>query len=106
MHSKFCREEYYKTKLYFDLIKVLLDEGYRVYLTDIFKVWVSEADKDKAISLSKQDYHRFTNVLRAELEIFNPIAVITWGTVASKAFKSIDLDFKHLESPHPSSANH
>ena len=45
MHLKFCRERLRNTRLYFDLIKVLLDEGYRVYLTDIFKVWVSEADK-------------------------------------------------------------
>jgi hypothetical protein len=38
LHSKSCREKLPNTRLYFDLIKVLLDAGYRVYLTDIFKV--------------------------------------------------------------------
>jgi hypothetical protein len=38
LHLKNCREDLPNTRLYFDLIKVLLDAGYRVYLTDIFKV--------------------------------------------------------------------
>jgi len=105
MHLKFCRERLRNTRLYFDLIKVLLDEGYRVYLTDIFKVWVSEADKDKAIPLSKKDHQRFASIIRAELGIFKPLAVITWGQVASKTFKSLNLNFNHLEFPHPSGAN-
>ncbi|MBD2499003.1 uracil-DNA glycosylase, partial [Nostoc sp. FACHB-280] len=33
LHSKYCREEHRSTRLYFDLIKVLLEQGYRVYLT-------------------------------------------------------------------------
>lgn len=106
MHLKICREKDRNTRLYFDLIRVLLDEGYRVYLTDIFKVWVSEVDKDKAISLSRKDYQRFTDVLRVELGIFNPLVVISWGQIAAKAFKSINSNFKHLECPHPSAANH
>ncbi|MGG6297810.1 hypothetical protein ACQ4M4_25740 [Leptolyngbya sp. AN02str] len=105
MHLKMCREKLRNTRLYFDLIKVLLDEGYRVYLTDIFKVWVSEADKDKAIPLSRKDYPRFANVLRAELEIFKPSVVITWGNVASGTLKSLNLSINHLEFPHPSGAN-
>lgn len=83
-----------------------MDEGYRVYLTDSFKVWVSETDNDKAIRLSKKDDQRFVDVLRAELEIFKPLIVITWGQVASKTFKAFKLKVNHLEFPHPSSANH
>lgn len=104
LHLKNCREKLRNTKLYFDLVKVLLDEGYRVYLTDIFKIWVSEANSDHGIPLSKQDHARFIQVLRTELEIFEPLAVITWGNVASSKVKSINLDIKHLEFPHPSSA--
>lgn len=105
MHLKTCREKLPNTRLYFDLIQVLLDEGYRVYLTDIFKIWVSEADKDKAIPLRKKDYPRFVDVLKAELEIFKPSVVITWGKVASRTLRSLNLSINHLEFPHPSSAN-
>ncbi|MGJ5632992.1 uracil-DNA glycosylase [Nostoc sp. CALU 1950] len=104
LHLKNCREKLRNTTLYCDLIKVLLDAGYRVYLTDIFKVWVSEASCDRGIALSKQDRTRFIQVLKAELEIFEPVAVITWGEKATNAIKSIKLEVKPLEFPHPSGA--
>jgi hypothetical protein len=107
LHLKTCREKLRNTRLYFDLIKVLLDAGYRVYLTDIFKVWVSKASCDRVIALRKKDQDRFMQVLKEELEIFDPVAVITWGKVASRATRRINLDCNHLEFPHPSgSANH
>jgi hypothetical protein len=78
LHLKNCREDLPNTRLYFDLIKVLLDAGYRVYLTDIFKLWVSEASCDRGIPLNNQECNRFIQVLKTELEIFEPVAVITW----------------------------
>ncbi|MEH2354804.1 uracil-DNA glycosylase [Nostoc sp.] len=104
LHLKNCREKLRNTRLYFDLIKVLLDAGYRVYLTDIFKVWVSEANCDRGIPLNKKDRTRFIQVLKTELEIFEPVAVITWGKKASSAIRSIELEVKPLEFPHPSGA--
>lgn len=104
LHLKDCRQKLPNTRLYFDLIKVLLDAGYRVYLTDIFKVWVSEASCDDGIPLKKQDRTRFIQVLKAELEIFEPVAIVTWGKKASSAIRSIELEVKHLEFPHPSGA--
>lgn len=100
LHLKNCHER----SRYFDLLKVLLDEGYRVYLTDIFKIWVSEANSDRGILLSKQDRARFIQVLRTELEIFEPLAVITWGQKASSKVGSMSLAIKHVEFPHPSGA--
>ncbi|NEU80449.1 uracil-DNA glycosylase [Nostoc sp. UIC 10630] len=104
LHLKSCREKLRNTRLYFDLIKVLLDAGYRVYLTDIFKVWVSEASCDDGIPLSKKDGSRFIQVLKTELKIFEPLAIVTWGKKASTAIKSIKLEVKPLEFPHPSGA--
>ncbi|WP_392532341.1 uracil-DNA glycosylase [Nostoc sp. C117] len=104
LHLKSCREKLRNTRLYFDLIKVLLDAGYRVYLTDIFKIWVSEASCDRGIPLSKKDRTRFIQVLKTELEIFEPVAIVTWGKKASSAIKSINLEVKHLEFPHPGGA--
>jgi len=103
LHLKKCRDEW-RTKQYFDLVKVLLDEGYRIYLTDIFKVWVSKADCDRGIHLNERDRIRFIQVLKSELEIFQPLAVITWGKEASNAMKGINLETKHLDFPHPSGA--
>ncbi|MEH2281144.1 MAG: uracil-DNA glycosylase [Nostoc sp.] len=104
LHLKNCREKLRNTRLYFDLIKVLLDAGYRVYLTDIFKIWVSEANCDRGIPLNKKDRTRFIQVVKTELEIFEPVAVITWGKKASSAIRSISLEVKHLEFPHPGGA--
>jgi hypothetical protein len=104
LHLKSCREQHRSTRLYFDLIKVLLDEGYRVYLTDIFKIWVSQPDKDKGIKLSKQDRDRFIQVLEAELRIFEPLAIITWGGAASSKVRKMSLETKHLALTHPSGA--
>ncbi|BAY94139.1 MULTISPECIES: uracil-DNA glycosylase [unclassified Tolypothrix] len=100
LHLQNCR----KRSRYFDLIKVLLDEGYRVYLTDIFKIWVSEANSDRGIPLSKKDRTQFIQILKTELEIFEPLAVVTWGNVASSTVRNINLNIKHLEFPHPSGA--
>lgn len=104
MHKWIHREKLCNTRLYFDLIKVLLDKSYRVYLTDIFKIWVSEPNRDRVISLSRQDKRQFVDVLRVELEIFAPLTVITWGQVASTAFRSLNLNVNHQEFPHPSGA--
>ena len=84
----------------------MLDEGHRVYLTDIFKIWVSQPSKDQYIPLSKQDHNRFIQVLRAELEVFTPLAIITWGVKARDMVRNLNLGVRHLAFPHPSgSAN-
>lgn len=106
LHLKNCREKLPRTKLYFEMIKVLLEQGYRVYLTDVFKIWVSESDNGhQKIPLTSQDCERFIKVLKTELAILQPLAVITWGKVASNTVSKIGLkNVKHFEFPHPSSA--
>jgi hypothetical protein len=105
LHSKDCREKYKNTRLYFNLIKILMQEGYRVYLTDIFKIWVSDVnDTKKNISLPKEDRIRFSKVLKAELDIFDPLAVITWGKKSEKIVSEFNFKMNHLCFPHPSGA--
>lgn len=58
------------------------------------------------IALIEQDQKRFIKILKAELEIFEPLAVITWGQVATTTVNSIGLSGNHFEFPHPSPANH
>jgi hypothetical protein len=103
LHSKDCRAER-NPKLYFTLIKVLLDKGYRVYLTDIFKIWVSKSNRDnnnKLIrnSLKATDGRRFAEVLKNEEKIFKSHKVIAWGNEASKALKKQKID--HFKFTHP-----
>ena len=106
LHAKSCREKG-RGSFYFELIKVLLDEGYRIYLTDIIKIWVSdrEPSKDKGIRLSKQDENRFIQILKAEVEIFEPLGIITWGKKARDTVSGLELGVRHLEFPHPSGSN-
>jgi hypothetical protein len=105
LHAKYCREKHRSTKLYFDLIRVLLNQGYRVYLTDVFKIWISHTDNGKQnIRLIKKDEERFVKLLQLELEIFKPLAVITWGQIASKTVNGLNLHIKHFDFPHPSPA--
>ena len=104
MHLRNCREKKSNTRVYFEWIKVLLDEGYRVYLTDVVKIWISKANSDKGTSLNKHDETRFIEVLRTELENLNPIAVITWGDKAKKGLEEVNLDINHFNITHPSGA--
>jgi hypothetical protein len=103
LHLKNCREVLRNTSLYFDLIKFILDKGYRVYLTDIIKIWVSQPKVDRGIPLSNIDRNRFIKILKAELEIFEPIAVISWGRIASNVARN-DLGIQPHDFPHPSGA--
>ncbi|MDZ8185658.1 MAG: uracil-DNA glycosylase family protein [Nostoc sp. ChiSLP02] len=105
MHLKNCREKLRNTRLYFDLIQVLLEEGYRVYLTDVFKIWVSEPNNGyRSIGVSEKDCDRSIKILQDELNIFEPIALITWGKKANETANNLGLKIKHLPFPHPSGA--
>jgi hypothetical protein len=102
LHSKCCRAKR-NPKLYFTLTKVLLNKGYRVYLTDIFKIWVSKSNRgnNKLIRnpLQVTDGRRFAKVLGNEVNIFKPLKVIAWGDDASNALKGQEID--HLKFTHP-----
>lgn len=106
LHQKGCREDYHITQKYFKMIKVLLDNGYRVYLTDIYKIWVSKSEPKRGkVNLKKKDKDRFISILREELAIFEPIGLITWGKPPENTIKSLKLNINHISYPHPSGAN-
>jgi hypothetical protein len=106
LHHKGSREKLKLTKLYFDMLQDLLDLGYRVYLTDIWKMWVCNPENPyKSKTLPKVDQQNFLELLKPELEAIQSIAIITWGKPASNPIKSLNLETKHLEFPHPSGAN-
>lgn len=91
LHQKGCRDQLPNTRLYFNFIKVLFEQGYRVYLTDVYKIWVSERQRPyRGIKLTPEDRGRFLETLRSELKIFRPTAVIAWGRVATKALEDLE----------------
>ena len=104
LHHKGSREKLTNTKLYFDMVRVLLDLGYRVYLTDIFKVWVCNPEKRYAGShLPKEDKTSFLEILEREIAAVNPVKVITWGNNSWNAIRNTNIS-QTLSFPHPSGA--
>lgn len=104
LHHRGSREKLTNTRLYFKMVQVLMDLGYRVYLTDIFKVWVCHPEnRYKGITLPKADKDRFLNILEEELAAVDPVAVVTWGKQSAKSIKSLKVGL-HLAFPHPSGA--
>ncbi|WP_008317804.1 hypothetical protein [Leptolyngbya sp. PCC 6406] len=105
LHHKGSREVLGTTKFYYEMIAVLMQMDYRVYLTDIFKVWVCDPGRPyNRIKLPLTDQNRFFKALEAELPIINPSVVITWGRDASFAMHKVKYDIKHLAFPHPGGA--
>jgi uracil-DNA glycosylase len=105
LHHKDSRETLPGTKLYFDMVHILLELGYRVYLTDVFKIWVCNPKKRyDGLKLPYCDQKRFLEIIKPELDVVKPVAVITWGKVAGDAVGELKLGIKHLKFPHPSSA--
>lgn len=95
LHIKQCRENL-RTRRYFQLIDVLLKRGYQTYLTDFYKIYVRGA------KLPKKERQKFASILKQEIEIVEPIAIITWGRQATQAVTRLNLDRPHYSYLHPS----
>lgn len=105
LHHKGSRETLPKTRLYFEMIQVLLKLGYRVYLTDLLKIWVCHPrQKYVGIKLPLIDQQRFLQLVEPELTIVQSVAVITWGKEAENAVNQLPLTIEHFNFLHPSSA--
>ena len=105
LHHKGSREELRRTKLYFEMVQVLLELGYRVYLTDLLKIWVCNPKRRYVgIKLPPIDRQRFLQLIKPELAVVQPVAVVTWGKVAGNAVDQLHLGIKHINFIHPSGA--
>jgi len=105
LHHKGSREILGRTKLYFEMIVALLTLGYRVYLTDIYKVWVCDPNRPYyGVKLPRVDQEKFTSTLKVEILAMNPVALVTWGKESANSVKELDLNIQYLIFPHPSGA--
>lgn len=105
LNHKGSREVLRRTKLYFEMIVTLLNLGYRVYLTDVYKIWVCDPNRPYySVKLPQVDQKKFISALKSELLIMNPVALVTWGKESACSVAEIDLGIQHLSFPHPSGA--
>ncbi|NJN74546.1 MAG: hypothetical protein HC799_18000 [Limnothrix sp. RL_2_0] len=103
LHSKECRIKH--TKRYFEMVFVLLSLGYRVYLTDIFKVWVCDPTRPYSrCKLPRIDQEKFFHILKLEFQAVKPVALITWGNEAANSLSSVNIEVPHLKFLHPGGA--
>lgn len=104
LHSKKCREELSGIRFYFDMIQVLTNMGYRVYLTDVFKIWICNPERRyKGIQLPKVDKQQHLKILESEILAMKPAATITWGSPANIVVEKMSVG-SYLNFPHPSGA--
>jgi hypothetical protein len=105
LHHRGSREELRRTKLYFKMVLCLLKLGFRVYLTDLFKIWICNPERRYVgLKLPNVDQQRFIQLIKPELAVIKPVAVVTWGKASGNAVEHLKLDIKHVNIPHPSGA--
>jgi hypothetical protein len=73
----------------------------------MLKIWVRDHTKPKRNrrKLRIKDRQRFIQLLKRELNIINPVGLITWGKEAEDAVNQINWEIKHKYFPHPSGSN-
>ena len=99
------RETRAKETLAWTMIREVIELGFRVYLTDIYKLWVcNPVSPYNSYSLAKVDRNRFLSIVKQEVSLQSPVAVMTWGKEAERTIQELALPCKHLTTPHPSSS--
>lgn len=68
----------------------LLNNGYKVYITNAVKVWYNGLEKKDFIKVFKNNNYHYQEILRKEIESVNPKLIVTWGETALKAINTIN----------------
>ena len=82
MHSL----DYRGNRIMTQMVKMLLDNGYSVYLTDFNKLYGKNPNKPVDFSGMRED---FIDILKSEICFWNPTKIIAVGRVAEEALKAI-----------------
>lgn len=94
---------YPMTNVYRHVINGLLNRGYRVYITDIWKSW-DPNNMTRIGKWSNKNPHKIC--LDEELDLIKPDIVVLMGNVAQSKYKIINYAAKKVVSvPHPSNAS-
>jgi hypothetical protein len=93
------------TRLVFQAAQFWLEKNWRVYLTDVIKLYAFDDTHNKARNLPKPDYQRFEKMLAAEIQLFQPKVIVTIGAVAHRAVQQLSPNASVIAVPHFSGAN-
>ncbi|MEI7504425.1 MAG: uracil-DNA glycosylase family protein, partial [Paludibacter sp.] len=103
-HSTFYIDSKGRTKSYYDLVKHRYSKGYNIYVTDIFKIWMNDAEKTESDRFFLgEEVLKSSETLLKELEIINPKSLIAFGDLVEKSLSNLGLST--IKLPHPSGAN-
>lgn len=72
------------------LISHLVDSGYGIYLTDLMKFYV-KAENEKAFSPTPSLLEVYADILRKEIEIVKPSAIVALGNRAVKGLEMLNI---------------
>lgn len=102
-----------KTKPYWDFVKGLLDDNFTVYLTDTYKLYFKNVEKESSkipkFTNPKIDIHQ--EIFANEIKIVNPDLIVTLGTIPRVWFSNLkkgkfslkellDISFNKTDSNH------
>ena len=73
------------------LIKKLVEFGFGIYLTDCMKFYV-RAERQKPLSPSRSLLNDYAEILKEEIRIVKPTAIIAFGKKAKNTFEQLELD--------------
>ncbi len=81
-----------KSRVVWNVAEELLMQGYAVYFTDINKVWIKKAGKQKE-KISAELQEKFRKALELEIKWIKPEKIIAFGNPARDALNSYNIDF-------------
>ncbi len=87
----------------FNLIESLVSDGYTIYLTDVYKLYIKKDNQTK-YRFQESEIAIFKSILKKELDIINPSLVITFGNPSRDALSSMEIGFDSHDFIHPSGA--
>lgn len=103
LHSAEWRNNGRGGKRLYLLIWKLVESGYGIYLTDLMKFYV-KAENEKALSPTPSLLEEYAEILKKEIDIVRPSAIVTLGNRAMKALEMLNIQdtdsVKKIPMPH------
>lgn len=96
--------------MYWRIFDELLKRGYRIYVTDTYKVWIKQFTKTGRNAKEKVEkvddlYQAFVTSLQKEIEWINPSKIVCYGNVALNSISNLKLQSNVIQITHPAARN-
>lgn len=93
-------------KVYWEVFEKLLEKGYRIYITDIFKIWIKDITKKGRNAKEKinkiDDLHsNFLSGLKKEIDWINPIKIVSYGNSSFGGLLQLNTEQEIVQIIHP-----